>query len=224
MKDSVTIGILLLLALCFVGCEQEDGSPRMLRVSDITPGTTMIGGSTLNTAIIGDTLTISGEGFSGVAPENQVAIEGITALILAASATQLQATVPADVPYSYVKVVVTREGYQPAEHRISVRSTPSPVITGIRPAQGRVGSVVTIYGNHLLEVLEADLLSFADVSGRAAAVQVHPINPLLATADSIRIRIPAGAETGKIALYARPAQNVTNSFGSIVTPVFSIVP
>jgi len=224
MKNNLAIGGLLLLTLCVMGCDREEEAPRQLRVSDITPGTTMLGGSTLNTAVIGDTLTITGEGFSSVAPDNQVTIEGISAPILAASERQLQATVPVGVPYAYVKVVVTREGYQQAEQQISVRSTPSPVITGIRPTQGRVGSVVTIYGRHLLETLEADHLAFANATGQAAAVHVEPINTLLATPDSIQIRVPAGAGTGKIALYARPAQNVANSLFSITTPVFTIIP
>lgn len=224
MKNNPAIGGLLLLTLCAVGCEREDEAPRMLSVTDITPGTTIIGGNTLNTAIVGDTLTISGGGFSSIATENQVVIEGISAPILAASATQLQVTVPVGVPYSYVKVVVIREGYQQAEQQISVRTTPPAVITGIRPTQGRVGSVVTIYGTHLLETLESDHLAFANANGRAAAVHVEPINPLLATTDSIQIRIPAGAGTGKIALYARPAQNITNSFFSINTPVFTVIP
>lgn len=118
---------------------------------------------------------------------------------------------------------MARDGYEPAGHQISVRSTPSPVITRIRPAQGRVGSVVTIYGQHLLETVQADQLAFADASGRAA-VHVRPMNPVLATADSFQIRVPARAGTGPITLYARPAENAANSFGSIVTPAFTVVP
>lgn len=210
--------------LLFVGCKRADEAPRTLRVTDITPGTTQIGGSTLNTAVIGDTLTIRGEGFSSATAENGVAVQGVPARVLTASATQLRATVPAGVPYAYVQVVVTRTGYQQAVQQISVRSTPSPVVTGIRPTQGRVGSVVTIYGKHLLETLQAGQLAFTDAGGQMAAVLIRPINPLLATADSLQIRVPVGAGTGRIALYAQPVQDVANGFGSIVTPVFSVIP
>jgi hypothetical protein len=223
MKTTPVPSALPLLAVLFGACERED-APRRLLITDITPGTTQIGGSTLNTAVIGDTLTIQGEGFGGVATDNHVTVQGLPAPVLTASATQLRARVPAGVPYAYVSVVVARDGYEPARHPISVRSTPSPVIAGIRLTQGRVGTVVTIYGRHLLETVQADQLAFANASGQAASVIVSPLNRVLFTADSLQIRVPAGAGTGRIALYARPVENIANSFGSIVTPVFTVVP
>ncbi|MBO2012922.1 IPT/TIG domain-containing protein [Hymenobacter negativus] len=223
MKTKLVPSTLPLLALLFFACEREDAPHRVL-ITDITPGTTQIGGSTLNTAVIGDTLTIQGEGFSGVTTENQVTVQGLPAPVLTASTTQLRARVPAGVPYAYVSVVVTRDGYEPARHQISVRSTPSPIITGIRPSQGRVGTVVTIYGRHLLETVQADQLAFANASGQAASVIVSPLNPVLSTADSLQIQVPAGAGTGRIALYAHPVENMANSFGSIVTSVFTVIP
>jgi hypothetical protein len=224
MESNLAIGGLLLLTLCVVGCKREDETPRILRVNDITPGTTMLGGRTLNTAVIGDTLTISGEGFSSVAADNTVSVQGIVAPVLTASATQLEAVVPTGVPFSYVSVVITRRGYQSAEHRISVRALPSPVITGIRPTQGRVGSVVTIYGRHLLETVESNHIMFTNANGQQGAVYIRPFVPRFASADSLHITVPAGAGTGRIELSARPAQDVTNSFFSIATPVFTVIP
>ncbi|OUJ70019.1 IPT/TIG domain-containing protein [Hymenobacter crusticola] len=224
MNNTFAIGSLLLLVFFATSCESENEAPRLLQVTSITPGTTLLGGSSLNTAMIGDTLTIRGEGFSSVAADNQVTVQGIATPVLTASATQLQATVPTGVPYSYVQVIVRREGYPPAEKQISIRSTPSPVITGIRPTQGRVGSLVTIYGHHLLETVEANQVAFADANGQAAAVFVRPFTPLWAMADSLQIRVPAQAGTGRIALYVRPAQNVANTYFSITTPVFTVVP
>jgi hypothetical protein len=224
MANNRLPALFLVSALSLVACEREEAPQLNLQVTDIRPGTTLIGGNTLNTAVIGDTLTIQGMGFSANATENRVTVQGIATPVLAASTTQLRARVPAGVPYAYVPVVVARDGYQSAEHQISVRSTPSPVITGIRPIQGRVGTVVTIYGHRLLETLAADHVAFADAGGRAAALHVDPINPVLAAADSLQIRVPTGAGTGSITLYARPVQNLTTTFASLTTPVFTVVP
>jgi len=224
MKNNLAINGLLLLALCVVGCERGDEAPQMLRVTDITPGTTMAGSNTLNTAVIGDTLTIQGEGFISVAADNTVSVQGIVAPVLTASATQLEAVVPAGVPFSYVSVVITRRGYQPAEHRISVRALPSPVITGIRPTQGRVGSVVTIYGRNLLETVQSNHVAFTDVNGRQGALPIRPFTPRFASPDSLQVTVPAGTGTGRIELSARPAQDIANSFFSIATPVFTVIP
>lgn len=221
MKNKLSI---LLATLFLSACEREEQTLRMISTTDITPGTTMIGGNTLNTAVIGDTLTISGTGFSSEAAENLVSVQNIPVRVLTASSTILRALVPVGVPFAYVDVVVARNGYQPAGRPISIRATPSPVITGIRPTQGRVGAVVTIYGKHLLETLEANQLTFTDANGQAATIHVRPINPVVATADSIRITVPAGAGTGKFTLYARLAQDAAASFGSLVTPVFTVTP
>jgi hypothetical protein len=224
MKSKSVLSVLALGALWLHACQQGEEAQPLVTITSITPGPVTIGGSTLNTAVVGDTLLISGTGFSAVAAENLVSMQGISARVLASTASTLQALVPPGVPFSIVDVVVTRAGYQSASRQISVRSAPSPIITRIRPAQGRVGSAVTIYGRHLLETVSANRLAFADASGQEAAVFVQPINPLLATDDSIRITVPASAGTGRIALYARPVQSVANSFGSITTPVFTVIP
>ncbi|MBC8085519.1 MAG: IPT/TIG domain-containing protein [Hymenobacter sp.] len=224
MKNNLFLRVLPSLALLLGACDSGDEDiQQTIRISDITPGTTMIGGSTLNTAVIGDTITISGERFSVVAAENLVSIQEIPVPVLAASSTTIQVMVPPRVPFSYVDVVVARAGYEPAVRQISVRSSPSPLITGIRPTTGPVGTVVTILGKNLDETLE-NAVAFPNATGQAAMLFIRPINPILATSDSIQIAIPAGAGTGKISLYARPAENVANSFGSIVTPTFTVTP
>lgn len=84
----------------------------------------MIGGNTLNTAVIGDTLSISGKGFSTAATENLVFVHNIPARVVTTSPTSLHAIVPVSVPFAYVDVVVARKGYQSAVHQIQDASLP----------------------------------------------------------------------------------------------------
>jgi len=222
MKNKLPFGVLSLFVLFLFACDRGEEVQKEITITNITPGTTLIGGNTLNTAMIGDTITIIGQNFSAVAEENLISIQGIPTTVIAASVTEIKAKVPPGVSFSYVDVVVARAGYQKAVSQISVRAYPSPVITGISPASGPVGTVVTIYGKNLEETLDANMIAFTDAKGGLANIVITPFNPLTATADSIQIKVPAGAGTGKISLYARPAQNVENTFAGIVTPVFTV--
>jgi len=222
MKDKPPFGVLILFVLFLFACDRGEEVQKNITITNITPGTTLVGGSTLNTAMIGDTITIIGQNFSAVADENLISIQGIPTTVITASSTEIKAKVPSGVPFSYVDVVVARAGYQKAVSQISVRAYPSPVITGISPTSGPVGTVVTIYGKNLEETLDANMIAFTDAKGEVANMVITPFNPLTATADSIRIKVPAGAGTGKISLYARPAQNLENAFATIVTPLFTV--
>ena len=183
----------------------------------------MMGGNTLNTAMIGDTIIISGQNFSSIPSENYVSIHGVPSEVIEASNTAIKAKIPAGVPFSSVDLVVTRAGFQEAVSQIGIKETPSPVITSISPTSGSVGSVVTIFGKNLEETLGANMMEFAGSEGEPG-VNIRSFNPLLATSDFIKIKVPAGAGTGTIKLYAKPNQNIENVFFSIVTPTFTVTP
>jgi len=211
---------LYLFSICIVllsACSPEEEIQKVT-ITNITPGTTVLGGNTLNTAMIGDTMTITGENFSTVASENRVSVHGVPSTVIRASNTVIKAKIPTGVPFSYVDVIVARTGFQEAVSPISIRATPSPVITGISPTSGPIGTIVTIYGKNLEETLEANMIMFTP------EIVIKPFKPIVATPDSLQVQIPSGAGTGAINLYAKPAQNVENSFFSIVTPVFTITP
>ena len=224
MNNKLSFGLPLLLTGCLLGCNRDEAVPLALTISDVTPGLTRLGGSTLNTAVVGDTLVITGENFSSVTTENQVSVQAIAAPVITASSTELKALVPPRTPFATVDLVVARPGYAPATRQITVRSVPSPVITGIRPLRGQVGSVVTILGRHLLELAAADQADFTGAAGPGTRVYIRPFQALLVTADSIQLRVPPGAGTGKITLYARPDESVDNQFFGLTTPVFTVLP
>ena len=222
MKNKLPFGLIILFVLFLFACDRGEEVQKVISITNITPGTTMVGGNTLNTAMIGDTITIIGQNFSAIANENLVSVQGIPAIIIAALPTEIKAKVPPGVPFSYVDVEVARTGYQKAVSPISVRAYSSPAITGISPTSGPVGTIVTIYGKNLEETLASNMIAFTDAKGELANIVIRPFSPIVATADSIQIKVPLGAGTGKISLYARPAQNIDNAFVGIVTPVFTV--
>lgn len=222
MKTSLHFGTLLLIGSGFNACTQREEALPAVTLTAVTPGTPVIGGNSFQTAVIGDTLTLAGQDFSPRATENQVTVAGVPAPVLTASATALTARVPIGVPFATVEVQVSRSGYQPGAKQISVRSVPSPLISTIRPASGPVGTLVTIVGQGLLETVAANRLAFTTSSGQVG--QPGSFTPVLATADSIQVRIPAGTGTGPITLYARPVENLPSVYASLVTPAFTVTP
>lgn len=222
MSAILPIGTLLVAALGLSACTQREAALPALTITAITPGTPVLGGNSFQTAVIGDTLTLTGQQFGPLVADNQVTIAGIPTPVLTASATTLTTRVPAGVPFANVAVQVSRTGYQPGVKQISVRSLPSPLLAAIRPTSGRVGTIVTIVGQQLLETVAANRLAFATSNGQAG--QPGPFVPVLATADSIQVRIPVGTGTGPITLYARPVENLPSVYGSLVTPTFTVTP
>jgi hypothetical protein len=222
MRDILPIGTFLLTSLGLTACTQREEVLPALTITSITPGSIVIGGNSFQTAVIGDTLTIAGQGFSPLVADNQVIVAGIRTPVLTASATALTARVPVGVPFATVEVQASRAGYQPVSKQISVRSVPSPLIMAIRPTSGPVGTLVTIVGQQLLETVAANRLAFTSSNGEAG--QPGPFTPVLATADSIQVRIPIGTGTGPLTLYARPVENQPSVYGGLVTPIFTVTP
>jgi len=222
MKKSRHLGLLLLLGWGLAACTRREEALPTLTLTAIAPGTPVIGGNSFQTAVIGDTLTLTGQEFSPLVSGNQVTVAGIAAPVLTARATALTAKVPVGVPFATVEVQVSRPGYQPGVKQISVRSLPSPLIQAIRPTRGPVGTVVTIVGRGLLETVAANRLAFTTGNGQAG--QPGPFTPVLATADSVQVRIPAGTGTGPLTFYARPVDNLPSVYAGLVTPAFTVTP
>ncbi|RZL02443.1 MAG: hypothetical protein EOO62_22295 [Hymenobacter sp.] len=135
-----------------------------LRIAAITPGTPIIGANSFQTAVVENTLTLTGRGFSPPAADNQVTLASLATPVLSASTT-LTCQVPAGVPLVSVEVQGSRPDYQPATKPISARSVPSPLLKAIGPASGLVGTLVTIVGQGLLEAVVANRLTFIMGSG-----------------------------------------------------------
>ena len=97
-----------------------------------------------NTGLAGDIVIISGDEFSTIADQNTVTINGVTATIISATATTLEVEVP---PGSSGPVIVTVNG-QIANNKPTFTYRIIPVIVGLTPNSGIVGSEIVISGSN----------------------------------------------------------------------------
>ncbi len=150
-------------------------------------------------------VVVNGTGFEAKQGSSTVAFNGIPTPHYHWSNNQIYVTVPPNVAIGqYSNVVVTVGGQ--ASNPSSIYIAPQPVVTGISPASGVAGTVVTINGGNLLPYA-----SYATVSSNG-----KPLEVLSATSNAIQVLIPAGVVTG-------PFHVLVNDTG-MNTPVFTVVP
>ena len=138
---------------------------------------------------VGTMVTITGTNFSTTANENTVTFhDDISATVTAATATELTVTVPTGAGTG--KVVVAVSG-QSAASEDDFKVIPPPTITSFSPQSGAVGTAVTITGTNFSTTANENTVTFHD--GILATVTD-------ATATTLTVTVPTGAETGKIAV------------------------
>ena len=129
----------------------------------------------------GCTAIISGTGFSTVAEENIVTVDGQTVAVTSATANRLTLTMP-EHPDGKARVALTVDG-KAADIELETVYAALPEletkVTGIAPVKGYAGDVVTISGENF-GAAEGTVVKFGDV---AATVQS-------AIANSIRVVAP----------------------------------
>jgi hypothetical protein len=125
---------------------------------------------------------INGTNFGAKQVSGIVAFNGVDAPVCRWSNTQIEVTVPASATTG--SLVVTVGG----EISNSVRFTiaPVPVVTGISPTSGPVGTVVTISGKNLYDDEDLETVS---LNGKSLPV-------IIDTGTAIKVAVPAGAATG----------------------------
>lgn len=125
----------------------------------------------------GKSVQILGQGFTGT---TGVSFNGASAAFKVISDTYLTATLPPSASTGFV-TVATPAGTLTSDRRfIAV-----PTITGIAPASGPVGTVVTVTGNNFTGATKVTF------GAKAASFTVN-------SATQIRTTVPTGATTGKI--------------------------
>ncbi len=141
-------------------------------------------------AIAGSTvyLMIAGQNFSPLPDGNEVRVNGIPARVTSAGATMISAIVPASCTTGRV-TVTTSAGTAVSDRDFTVLPVPSPVITGISPENGPVGTAVTVSGTNL-----------ASPTGLMQVVRFNgvPAKILSAYVGSVQVSVPAGATTGPV--------------------------
>jgi hypothetical protein len=129
---------------------------------------------------VGETVTISGTGFSTTPSADIVKFNGTKASVSAATAESLTVTVPTGATSGTVSVQTEAEGPVTSAQSFAVASQ-SPVITSLSTTLAAVGSEVTISGSNFESNAVDDLVTVN--RSRAAVVS--------ASSTSITFRVPA---------------------------------
>ncbi len=214
--------ISVLLVLTFVSC-QDDIEKSGLSIVDVSPG----GG------IVGTTVTITGEGFSPSAQENTLLLGDRELTVLSATDTSIQTRLPEDIPLNCYSLSVKRAGFVSTSRIFCVTEFPLPVITGISPEVGRVGDLITVYGENLGASIQSNLVSFSNQDGSILLPTPERDNDItvyeffadieFATVDSLQVRVPAEAGTGPLYLWVDPKEEF-DSYASLTGPDFTVIP
>ncbi|WP_299700615.1 IPT/TIG domain-containing protein [uncultured Pontibacter sp.] len=134
----------------------------------------------------GSEITITGKRFSAVAADNKVYLNGKVATVVTASPTELRVLVPANSSTGELKVI-TPDGGVTASEMFEVYHP--PIFSDFSPVEGKIGTTVTITGEHL----QTNLIEDVKLNGLDCEV-------LSAIATSLTVRVPTGAETGSFEL------------------------
>ena len=149
--------------------------------------------------LTGAPLAITGERFDGRAPtRNTVRFAKVgggqtTAIVTAATRTQLNVTVPADAATG--PITVTTEGGTAATSTNFEVQSPLPVIAAFAPQSGFVGDTVTLTGTNLKLGGDTPSVTFTNQAGGRVAALVT-----FSSSTEVRATVPNGAVTGIIEL------------------------
>lgn len=144
-----------------------------------------IGGFSPATAAVGETVTISGGGFSTVPANNQVKFNGVSAAVSKATTTSVEVTVPQGATTG--KISLTANGATVTSTKDFVVALPLAIIN-FTPASAAIGEEVTITGTGFSTIPTNNIVQF---NGTNATV-------VSATDTKIVAKVPQGVTDGKI--------------------------
>jgi RHS repeat-associated protein len=156
---------------------------------------------------VGETVTISGTGFSTTKTSDTVKFNGTKATVSAATAVLLTVKVPSGATSGTVSVQTTTEGPVTSAQSFTVASAPAPSITSLSSTVASPGSEVTISGANF----EASTLYNDDVALNRSRPEL-----VSEAASAIKFKVP-GATGGGFVSVATPQ-------GSAVGPELFIPP
>ena len=169
--------------------------------------TPSISGLSPATGPVGAAVTITGSNFGAPQGASTVSFNGIAAAVNNWGPASIVASVP--VGAATGPVVVTVGGVPSTGTFFTVLPTPS--ITGLSPASGPAGAVVTISGTNFGATQGASTVSFNGI-----AATVSNWGPA-----SIVVSVPAGAATGPVVVTVGGVPSTGLSFAVLLTPSIS---
>jgi hypothetical protein len=153
--------------------------------------------------IASESVTITGLNLKVGSTNPTVRIGSVTAPVTTATENEVVITVPATALTGKISVTTVDGAAMSANSLTVIRK---PTISSFTPASGKVGATVTISGTNLPTVTE---VKFGNTT------ITDPI--VVVSATSIRVKVPAGATTGKITVTNR-AGNATSVGSFTVLP------
>ncbi|GGV89729.1 hypothetical protein GCM10015535_44210 [Streptomyces gelaticus] len=140
-------------------------------------------------AASGESVTLSGTGFSTTAASNTVSFGTKTATVTSASATRLVVTVPEGAAKGPVSVTVG--GASAASIETFTPSPGKPSVTSYAPPSGPPGTEVVLSGSAFASAATDNVVRFN--GGKIAEVVER-------TDTALTVKVPAGATTGRITI------------------------
>ena len=159
--------------------------------------------------VIGTQMTVSGSGFQNSRGANSsININGTPATVVTWIDTQIVATVAANTTSGVVSVVVNSI----ASNQDQTFTLPNPIVSGVAPASGPVGTVVHISGS-----------GFGPSSG-SSTVQFNGANAVTTWTDTnITATVPGNATTGQVLVTVGGVATSSNVNFTIPPPQVSSV-
>lgn len=190
-------------------------------------------------ASVGTVVTIAGRGFAPDIQGNKVSIGteeiGFSALeVVSATENEIRVRIP-ELEVDCYQLQVERKDFAPDSEQLCIVEFPLPKVTGISPASGSVGDLITIHGEDLGASAENNRVSFTGEDGSilylvppgATNVSIDDaFTPLeFASIDSIQVQVPRGAGTGPIYISVDPTgSGMYEIYYSATTPTFTVIP
>ncbi|MCU0352194.1 MAG: IPT/TIG domain-containing protein, partial [Cytophagales bacterium] len=183
---------------------------------DLPPPVPVLTAIAPDSAFAGDTVIITGTGFSTEPIDNVIMFDTVEAYALSATETQLRVRVPRDAVRGPVTVGITLQG-QPSNALAFGVLKRTVEISEMTPTRGSYGTTVTITINGVRESEDIEVY-FGDENNEAATVSGRRHS---AGVTTLTVRVPEGAVTGAVILLV---SRVNQTPLRVEGPVFTIAP
>lgn len=209
-----SVGITLVIFL--IACRREKDMPPVPTLTDVSP----------DSAFVGDTVRITGTGFSTDLIDNVILFDSVEAFALSATATELSVRVPRGAVSGSVTVGITLEGKPSNGIPFKVRARTPVAITQITPTSGYFGQEVTFTVTGLTpkdfsENGKAEIY-FASDQGEPQAATIAKATAKTPTTTEIQVIVPSGSQTGPVMVSLRAGVNEEGE--QIPGPQFTLKP
>jgi hypothetical protein len=185
-------------SLTLFSCNDDDSESKTPVINSFTP----------EAALPGVAVTISGDNFSTTASNNQVAFNGVAAVITSATANELDVTVPLTATTGKITVTVNGKMTTSSKDFTILQTT----VTGFSPTSGVAGTSVNITGTNFSTTLADNVVKF---NGVAATVST-------ATTTQLTVTVPAEATTGKVTVTINGITETSSNDFIIVAPTITM--